>query len=140
MNINKSAILIKKASLEFEKISNPIFAAYDLTAAQYKVLKLLYSQETRTARVVDLEREYSMTHPTALGLLDQLEKKGFTTRIDNPKDGRGKLIALTEKADVMQEELESLGEEIENKLTENLTAEEKDVLIFLLRKLMRISD
>ena len=140
MNINKSAILIKKASLEFEKISNPIFAAYDLTAAQYKVLKLLYSQETRTARVVDLEREYSMTHPTALGLLDQLEKKGFTTRIDNPKDGRGKLIALTEKADVMQEELESLGEEIENKLTENLTAEEKDVLIFLLRELMRISD
>ena len=140
MNINKVAILIKKASLEFEKISNPIFAEYDLSAAQYKVLKLLYTQDTRTARVIDLEREFSMTHPTALGLLSQLEKKGFTTRVDNPDDARGKLIALTEKADAMQEELEALGSAVEDKLTEHLTDTEKEELIFLLRKLMNLSD
>ena len=68
MSINKVAILIKKAALEFDKISNPFFAQYDLSAAQFKVLKLIYMQESRTARVVDLEREFSMTHPTALGL------------------------------------------------------------------------
>ena len=86
MSINKVAILIKKAALEFDKISNPFFAQYDLSAAQFKVLKLIYMQKSRTARVVDLEREFSMTHPTALGLLDQLEKKGFTTRIPNPEE------------------------------------------------------
>lgn len=75
MNINRIAILIKIASLEFEKISNPILAEYDLTAAQYRILKFLYSRQTETARVVDIEKQCSITHPTVLGLLDNLEKK-----------------------------------------------------------------
>ena len=85
---------------------------------------------------MDLERQYSMTHPTTIGLLDALEKKGFTTRVENPNDARGKLIALTEKADTMQDELEALGTKIENKLTERLSDEEREQLAFLLSKLM----
>ena len=138
--ISKVAILVKKAALEFDKISNPFFAAYDLTASQYKVLKYLYAQTTRTARVVDLERHYSMTHPTTIGLLDALEKKEFTTRIENPKDARGKLVALTKKADDMQTELEALGSQIEDKLTEKLTKGEKEQLVALLQKLLGIGD
>jgi len=138
--INKVAILVKKAALEFDKLSNPFFAAYDLTASQYKVLKFLYAQPTRTARVVDLERQYSMTHPTTLGLLDALEKKGFTTRIVNPNDARGKLVALTKNADDMQTELEALGLQIEYKLTEKLTKDEKEQLVTLLQKLLGIGD
>ena len=87
---------------------------------------------------MDLERQYSMTHPTTIGLLDALEKKGFTTRVENPNDARGKLIALTEKADTMQDELEALGTKIENKLTERLSDEEREQLAFLLNKLMGI--
>ena len=138
--INKVAILVKKAALEFDKISNPFFAAYDLTASQYRVIKFLYAQPTRTARVVDLERQYSMTHPTTLGLLDALEKKGFTTRIVNPNDARGKLVALTKNADDMQTELEALGLQIEDKLTEKLTNGEKEQLVVLLQKLLGIGD
>ena len=138
MKIDKVAILVKKAALEFDKVSNPYFSEYDLTASQYKIIKFLYAQPTRTARVVDLERQYSMTHPTTLGLLEALEKKGFTTRIDNPNDGRGKLVALTEKADRMQEELEALGTKIEDKLTERLSANEKGALVILLQKLIGI--
>lgn len=133
---NIVAILVKKASLEFDKIANPYFAEYDLTASQYRIIKFLYAQPSRTTRVVDLERQYSMTHPTTIGLLDALEKKGFTTRVENPNDARGKLIALTEKADTMQDELEALGTKIENKLTERLSDEEREQLAFLLNKLM----
>ena len=79
-----------------------------------------------------------MTHPTTIGLLDALEKKGFTTRVENPNDARGKLVALTEKADAMQSELEALGTKIENKLTERLSDEEREQLAFLLNKLMGI--
>ena len=140
MVLNKASILIKKAALEFDKVANPIFARYDLSASQYKVLKFLYTRETKTARVVDLERQYSMTHPTALGLVNQLEKKGYATRVDNPNDARGKLIALTQKADSMKEELYALGEEVDRKLTRNLTKEEKEELIALLKKLMDLTD
>lgn len=140
MNLNKVAILVKKAALEFDKISNPYFAEYDLTASQYKIIKFLYMQPTRTARVVDLERQYSMTHPTALGLIEALEKKGFTTRIENPNDARGKLVALTDKADSMQSELEEIGAIIENKVTARLSAKEREQLIVLLRKLIGINE
>ena len=137
---NKVAILVKKASLEFEKIANPFFAEYDLTASQYRILKFLYAQPTRTTRVVDLERAYSMTHPTTLGLIEALERKGFTTRIENPNDARGKLVALTEKADSLQNELEALGEKIEMKLTERLSKDERECLLGLLQKLLGISN
>lgn len=140
MNLDKVAILVKKAALEFDKISNPYFAEYDLTASQYKIIKFLYMQPTRTARVVDLERQYSMTHPTTLGLIEALEKKGFTTRIENPNDARGKLVALTDKADSMQNELEELGERIENKVTARLSAKQREQLIVLLRKLIGINE
>ena len=138
MKDGKVAILVKKAALEFDKVSNPYFTEYGLTASQYRVLKFLYAQPTRTARVVDLERYYSVTHPTALGLLEALEKNGYTTRVENPSDGRGKLIALTPKADSMQSELEELGERIEESLTEKLSEEEKNELTELLQKLLGI--
>ena len=140
MNIDKVAILVKKAALEFDKVSNPYFAEYDLTASQYRIIKFLYAQPSRTARVVDLERQYSMTHPTTLGLLEALGKKGFTTRVVNPNDARGKLVALTEKADGMQSELEALGIKIEDKLTERLSDSEKNALVVLLQKLIGIDE
>ena len=138
MQQDKVAILIKKASLEFEKISNPYFAKYELTVAQYKILKYLYNEPSGTARVVDLEKYYSMTHPTTLGLLEYLEKKEFIKRIDNPNDKRGKLVALADKAQRMRDTLIPLGELIDDKFTESLTKQEKEQLVALLLKMLKI--
>lgn len=133
---NKAAILIKLASLEFEKIANPILAEYELTASQYRILNFLYSRQNAASRVVDIEKQFSITHPTALGLLDKLEKNGFITKIGNPDDARSKLVSLTEKAKVMQTAVESVGEKVDNILTENLSEQEKIQLISLLKKLL----
>lgn len=138
--IDKAAILIKKAALEFEKVANPIFAEYDLTASQYKILKFLYARENHSARLVDLEKEYSMIHPTAIGLVNTLEEKDFVTRTTNPDSARGKLIVLAEKAYFMQEELLKLGDAVEDKLTERLNSEERAQLIALLQKLLELGN
>ena len=50
------------------------------------------------------------------------------------------MIALTEKADAMQADLEALGNTVEEKLTEHLSVDEKGELILLLRKLLNLSD
>lgn len=138
MRIDKIAILTKIASLEFDKIANRILSEYDLTASQYRILKFLYSQETKSSRVVDIERECAITHPTALGLLDNLEKKGFILKIVNPKDARSKLLSLTEKTKNMHDELETAGNKIEDLMTENLSDEERKQLAKLLQKLLKI--
>ena len=140
MVINKVAVLVKQASLIFEKNSNPIFAKYNLSGPQYKILKYIYVQNNRVARIVDLEKEFSMTHPTVIGLINQLQKKGFVKRIDNPNDKRGKLVALTKKADNSQKDLELIGDEVEKVLTKSISETERKELIRLLKKLINLDD
>lgn len=96
--------------LVFEKLSNPILQEYNLTGAQYRILKYLFLHQEETVRQIDLQRYYALTHPTTIGLLDQLEKKGFVRRKVNPEDARSRVITLTEYALQKQKELEQIGE------------------------------
>ena len=136
MNIDKIAILIKKAALEAEKVQMPILQSHDLSVAQYKFLKYLYNAPKDSVRIVDLETYYSMTHPAAIDILKVLEKKGYTQRIVNPEDARSKIVSLTDKAYAGQYELEGLGDKMEESVTKNLSDDEKKEMIRLLHKLM----
>ena len=136
MNIDKIAILIKKAALEAEKAQMPILQSHDLSVAQYKFLKYLYSAPKDSVRIVDLEMEYSMTHPAAIDILKVLEKKGYTRRVVNPEDARSKIVSLTDKAYAEQYALEDLGDEMEEAVTKNLSAGDKKEMIRLLHQLM----
>ena len=140
MNVDRSAILIKKAALEFDKISNAVLGEYDLTTAQYKVMKYLYDEAENGVRIVDLEKYYSMTHPTTIGIVQNLEKKGLVEYRENPNNARSRFIAPTEKAMKQKEELENIGEELEDELTKNLSEKEKERLIYLLKKMMGLSE
>ena len=136
MNIDKVAILIKKAALEAEKVQTPILQSHDLSVAQYKLLKYLYSAPKDSVRVVDLETYFSMTHPAVIDILKVLEKKGYTTRNVNPEDARSKIVSQTDKAYLGQSELEGLGDKMEESVTKNLSDDEKKEMIRLLHKLM----
>ena len=132
----KVVILIKKATLEFDKMANPILQEINLTSAQYKIVKYLLLHKDEDVRQIDLENFYSLTHPTAIGLLDKLVEKGFVERKVNPKDGRSRIIKLTEMALSMKEELIEAGDRLERTMTRGLTADERDQLIGLLNKLL----
>ena len=134
---DKVAILVKRASLEFEKMSNPRMAEHGLTGAQYRVLKYLYLMQGKPVRTVDIERYYSLTHPTTIGLLDALEKKGYVVRRPNPADARSRVVDLTQKALGMKEDLVDIGEDLEVEFTSGLSDTERYELIDLLRKLLK---
>ena len=136
MSADRIAVLIKTASIEFDKMANPILADYDLTASQCRVLKFLFMQPNQSARIVDIEKECAITHPTVLGLIESLEKKEFVLKIVNPKDARSKLISLTPKAKCMQTELETVVAKIDHIWVENLSEQERKELQKLLQKLL----
>ncbi len=136
MQSDKISILVKKAALHAERIQAPILQEHDLSVSQYKILKHLYKSPKDSIRVVDLEEFFSMTHPAVIDVLKVLEKKGYTTRIVNPEDGRSKIISLTDKAYSMRQELEGLGDEMETIITTNLTEKERETLVRLLRKFL----
>lgn len=133
---SKVAVLLKRASLNFDKMANPVLKDYGLTSAQYKIIKYLYMNMEAPIRQVDIEKFYSLTHPTTIGLLDQLENKGFITREVNPDDARSRIIKPTQKALDEREVLEDIGEQLEERLTVALDKDEYKQLLVLLKKLL----
>ncbi|RUM01355.1 MarR family winged helix-turn-helix transcriptional regulator [Rhizobium chutanense] len=73
---------------------------------------------------------------TMTNRIDQLEKAGFVERILNPEDRRSVLIALTDKGLAAVEE--AVGAHVANqqRLTRNLTAEDKAEFDRLLKKFL----
>lgn len=136
MNVDESVvILIKTISLEFDKLGNQMLMPYDLTYPQFKTMKLLFKNRPMTIRQIDIERHFSLTNPTVTGIIQNLEKKGLIERITNPEDSRSKVISITQKAKDMEEELTKLGARMEEMSTKKLSAEEREQLLFLLKKL-----
>ena len=138
-NNNKVAILIKKLSLEIDKLSNPILEPHDLTHSQFKILKFLLMSPENSVRQVDVEKYFSMTNPTVTGLVQALERKGLIERKVNPDDNRSKILCPTEKTIAMKDLLYKLGDDLERKLTSSLTSQEKNTLLKLLNKLLHNS-
>ena len=137
LHTDKVAILIKKLSLEIDKLSNPILETHDLTNSQFKILKYLLTNPEASVRQVDIEHYFSMTNPTVTGLVKTLEKKGLIERKANPGDSRSKILCPTQKTIEMKDLLYSLGEQLEETLTGVLTSGEKQELLTLLNKLLR---
>ena len=77
-------------------------------------------------------------------MLTALESEGFIIKKDDPNDGRGKLIFLTEKGKEMQFIIEKKGKEMEEMLLSDCTKKEvkiaKKVLAKMYKKLYKKVD
>ena len=136
LNQDKIAIWLKFVNLECDKLSAEILEPHGLTLTQYKVLKFLLINPQGTIRQVDIEEHFYIRNPTVTRVLQNLERKGLVERQINPQDNRSKVICLTEKVKAMESLLYRLGDELEGKLTSNLTLEDKKELLRLLKKLL----
>lgn len=136
MRKDRVAILIKKTALVIEKLSNQVLAHYDLSHTQYKIMMMLYRNSDRAIRQTDIEEKFSLTNPTVTGIIQNLEKKHLVERVQNPEDKRSKLVCLTERAFSVRDELNLLGEALEEQVTEGLSEEECAQLCTLLNKML----
>lgn len=134
MQQDKVTIWLKFVNLECDRLSVEILEPHGLTLTQYKVLKFLLLKPSGTIRQVDIEQHFYISNPTVTRVLQNLENKGLVERKANSKDNRSKVICPTEKAKSMENLLYTLGNELEDKLTRNLTPEDKKELLHLLRK------
>lgn len=140
MRDDRITILIKKIALSIDKFAGQVLAPYELSNAQYKIIKFLYHQPNTAVRQADIETQFSLTNPTVTGIIQNLEKKGLVQRIPNPEDKRSKLLILTEDAMSIKEELYQIGESIEAHVTSHLTKSECDELMRLLHKIEHKED
>lgn len=130
------SVLIKRTSLEFDKIANTMLSPYHLTNTQFKILRYLAENPDLTITQRNLEHNFSMTNPAITGILQNLEKKGLIIRKVNPSDGRSKVIGLTDQSMSLSSDLAKLSQRMDNQFTESLTTDEKAQLTYLLQRII----
>ncbi|SKA67091.1 DNA-binding transcriptional regulator, MarR family [Succinivibrio dextrinosolvens DSM 3072] len=96
------------------------------------ILVNLYQKESLTMQ--ELARLIKRTKATTTVLVDKLEKQGLVTRIRSPKDGRSTLVTLTEKGTSYEDVFNQIGENLNQRVMNQLTEDEANLLEGLLNK------
>ena len=83
----------------FERVMQPYFARFDLSGAQWGVLRQLHRAETEghaSLRMTELSKRLLVRLPSATGVIDRLVRDGLVRRVASPTDLRVKQISLTD--------------------------------------------
>ena len=127
--------LLRAVNRRAEKLANQELAKIDLTSTQFRTLTYLSHQPPLTVRQCDLEVFFSKSNPAVTGILNNMEQKNLIRRVCNPADGRSKVLEITEKGLALLPQLDAYRGWMDKLLTENMTEEEKAILIVLLKKM-----
>ena len=127
--------LLRAVNRRAEKLANQELAKFDLTSTQFRTLTYLSHQPPLTVRQCDLEVFFSKSNPAVTGILNNMEQKDLIRRVCNPADGRSKVLEITEKGLALLPQLDAYRGWMDKLLTENMSEEEKAILIVLLKKM-----
>lgn len=106
---------------------------YDMGFGQMMFLLQLYKQDGISQE--ELSEMLNIDKGTTARAVKKLEEEGFLTREKDEFDKRAYKIYLTDKSKEKQDDVCNVLQEWENILTENITEEEKDTLINILKKI-----
>ncbi len=133
---NYASILTRITALYVDRLASSILKPMGLSLAEYKILYIcIYYPDERITNSF-LENHFQMSHSTAVGLLNHLEKDGWIIRDSNPDNKREKIVLLSDKAVKNKDELIKAGKDLEDQFTANLTREEVEEYIRLSKKIM----
>ena len=110
-----------------------LFARYNLTEQQWRVLRVLWSSNKVTS--VELSNRTLIPAPSLVGVLDRLEKKGLVTRVRSEEDRRAVFVVATAQGQALEEEVSPQVAEIDRQLRASVTAEEWRMMEQVLEKI-----
>ena len=106
---------------------------YDMGYGQMLFLLQLYKQDGISQE--ELTKKLSIDKGTTARSIKKLEQEGFIIRSKDEHDKRAYKIFLTDKSKEKQETVCNVLQDWEDILTENITEEERDTLINILKKI-----
>lgn len=89
--------LIKNINDKLKVKADNQLKEYDLTMTQSRVFAFLESKNG-LATQKEIEVFLDVSHPTVVGIVSRMEKKGYLRTWIDEKDKRNKMVQLTEKA------------------------------------------
>jgi MarR family transcriptional regulator, repressor for mepA len=115
---------------------------YDITNQQARVVGFIGEKQDEgvTVNQKDIESYLDITGASVSNLLRGLEKKGFIERIRSASDDRAKEISLTLKGRELIATFNSVFSEIENKIVQGMTEEQKKLFLEFLKIVLKNFD
>ena len=132
--------LLKQIHDIMEKNANNVLRERELTISQSGVLVLLDEKEGKTASFKELEKDFGVSQPTMVGILNRLMQKDLVEVLTDSEDKRIKKARLTQKgADKCKEGYKHMNS-AEEQLLKSLTDNEKMEFNRLLLKVRKSFD
>ena len=105
------------------------------TGVQGWIIGYLYNNRHKEVFQRDIQEQFSIRRSTVTGILQLMEKNGFITRCSVDRDARLKRLELTPKAVELHERVGRSIRQVEERLAQSLTEEEKSEFIRLCEKI-----
>ena len=132
--------LLKQIHDIMEKNANNVLREQELTISQSGVLVLLDEKEGKTASFKELEKDFGVSQPTMVGILNRLVQKDLVEVLTDSEDKRIRKAHLTQKgADKCKEGYKHMNS-AEEQLLKSLTNNEKKEFNRLLLKVRKSFD
>ena len=109
---------------------------YDVTHAQSHALIYLSKHKDEEITQRDLEHAMRLKPSTINGIVDRLLEKGYISRCPSPRDGRCRLLYLTEEGQTMIDSFRAALDQTDQAVLTDLSEEERSVLDGLLRRII----
>ncbi len=134
----KLLIALTRSTQMIHKSSGQIFEQGGLTIAQFSVLETLYHKGDMT--IGEIMKSILSTPGNMTVVIKNLEKEKLITKCSDIKDKRATMIKITKKGETLIEKIFPKHIEDLRDLLSVLTDEEKEKMIFLLKKLKPRND
>lgn len=109
---------------------------YDVTPVQSSALIYLSKHREEDITQRDLEKAMRLKPSTINGIVERLLEKEYITRCTSPRDGRCRLLHLTDSGQEMVDSFREALDQTDRTVAADLSAEEQEVLDGLLRRII----
>ena len=116
--------------------SAAIDAMDKMTNMHGRIIGFLHRNEDKEIFQRDIEKSFMISGPSVSEILKLMEKNGLVERRGVEKDGRLKRITLTDKARLMDSEVQTSLDEVEKNLASMLSGEEYAMFEIIVYKLI----
>lgn len=127
MNTTGIGYLIKSINDKLKVKADEEMKGFGLTFSQSRVLGYL-NMNGGQATQKEIEDFLEVSHPTVVGIVSRMERSGFLTTWFDTKQQRSKMVALTEKARTVGEDMDAMIQHQESELLEGLSQEDAKTL------------
>lgn len=132
---NNCGMLIRQINNAFEKKANSQLKEKGLTFSQMSALIEILHMPAKKTTFKELEKRLSLAQSTTVGLISRLEQKNLVHVFGDKDDKRIKYVEITPLGEKFCNEAKQEMEDTEQKLLENLSAREVEMLLSLLKKI-----